>query len=204
MVLVCGLFGHSSVDLWRFEWSVDVKVEMGPYPDEDSIHDEQIIDVRIDRWDTWNMDSTLAHIILPMLKQLKETKHGCPLVDDEDVPHLPKYYPSSNERIQSDLFDSEEQDQFLWEQYETRWNWVIDEMIFAFDSLVGEGKEWEDQFWSGDVDLYFVGIDDSDFCKLKRGLNHTLDCDMEGMKKYADRIANGFRLFGKYYQGLWD
>ena len=44
------------------------------------------IEVRIDKYDTWNMDNTLAHIILPMLKQLKETKHGSPLVDDEDLP----------------------------------------------------------------------------------------------------------------------
>ena len=44
------------------------------------------IKVRIDKYDTWSMDNTLALIILPMLKQLKETKHGSPLVDDEDVP----------------------------------------------------------------------------------------------------------------------
>ena len=45
--------------------------------------------VKIDRWDTWSMDHTLAFIILPMLKQLKADKHGAPFVDDEDVPeHL--------------------------------------------------------------------------------------------------------------------
>ena len=32
--------------------------------------------VKIDRWDTWSMDSTLADIILPMLKQLQKDKHG--------------------------------------------------------------------------------------------------------------------------------
>ncbi len=32
------------------------------------------------------MDYTLSHIVVPMLKQLKETKHGAPFVDDEDVP----------------------------------------------------------------------------------------------------------------------
>ena len=32
------------------------------------------------------MDRTLAHIIIPMLKQLKETKHGSAMVDDEDLP----------------------------------------------------------------------------------------------------------------------
>ena len=51
--------------------------------------DKKRISVRIDRYDTWNMDYTLSHIILPMLKQLNETKHGAPYVDDEDVPeHL--------------------------------------------------------------------------------------------------------------------
>lgn len=34
--------------------------------------------VKIDKWDTWAMDGTLAKIILPMLIQLKETKHGYP------------------------------------------------------------------------------------------------------------------------------
>ena len=42
--------------------------------------------VKIDRWDTWSMDHTLAHIILPMLKQLDKEKHGAPYTNDEDVP----------------------------------------------------------------------------------------------------------------------
>jgi hypothetical protein len=44
--------------------------------------------VHIDRYDTWSMDHTLADIILPMLKQLKETKHGSPNVDDEMCPNI--------------------------------------------------------------------------------------------------------------------
>ena len=46
----------------------------------------RVVDVKIDYWDTWSMDSTLAPIILPMLKQLRDTKHGSPMVDMEDVP----------------------------------------------------------------------------------------------------------------------
>jgi len=49
--------------------------------------------VHIDEYDTWNMDSTLALIILPMLKQLKETKHGSANVENEDVP---EYLRSTN------------------------------------------------------------------------------------------------------------
>ena len=44
------------------------------------------IKVHIDKYDTWSMNNTLAHIILPMLKQLRDTKHGSQFVDDEDVP----------------------------------------------------------------------------------------------------------------------
>ena len=42
--------------------------------------------IKIDKYDTWSMDHTLAMIVLPMLKQLQATKHGAPNVDDEDVP----------------------------------------------------------------------------------------------------------------------
>ena len=44
------------------------------------------IKIRIDKYDTWSMDHTLGMIILPMLKQLRDTKHGSPLVDSKDVP----------------------------------------------------------------------------------------------------------------------
>ena len=34
------------------------------------------VQVHIDKYDTWNMNQTLAHIIHPMLIQLRDTKHG--------------------------------------------------------------------------------------------------------------------------------
>ena len=61
-----------------------MKVYIGRYPKDPN--KEQKVNVQIDKWDTWNMDATLAHIIVPMLKQLKATKHGAPYVADEDVP----------------------------------------------------------------------------------------------------------------------
>ncbi len=36
------------------------------------------------------------------------------------------------------------------------------------------------------------------------GPNHTYKLDFEGMQEVQKRITNGFRLFGKYYEGLWD
>jgi len=29
-------------------------------------------------------------------------------------------------------------------------------------------------------------------------------CDSEGMKAHQKRMSNGFQLFGKYYEALWD
>ena len=40
--------------------------------------------------------------------------------------------------------------------------------------------------------------------EMLEGPNHTYKVDQKGMKKYRDRVANGFRLFGKYYDHLWD
>jgi hypothetical protein len=141
---------------------------------------ERTIKVHIDRWDTWSMDETLAHIILPMLIQLKETTHGAPYVDDKDVPkHL---------RGTTDEFHFE------------RWDWVLDEMIFAFES---KNEEWEDQFYSGERDLIYAQQEDG-FVKIEHGPNHTLEVDKVGREEYQKRITNGFRLFGKYYENLWD
>jgi len=43
----------------------------------DTIH-PHVEYIHIDKYDTYSMDTTLAKIILPMLKQLKATKHGIP------------------------------------------------------------------------------------------------------------------------------
>ena len=57
---------------------------------------KQKVSIKIDKWDTWGMDYTLALIILPMIKQLQDTKHGSPIVDLEDVPE--ELRPSSEEK----------------------------------------------------------------------------------------------------------
>ncbi len=72
-----------------------MKVKIGPYPTHRWYHNflyklgiknEPKVSVHIDDFDTWSMDHTLAPIILPMLVQLQETKHGAPMVEMLDVP----------------------------------------------------------------------------------------------------------------------
>lgn len=88
---------------------------------------ERKIKIQIDRWDTWSMDHTLSMIVVPMLEQLRDTKHGSPFVDDEDVPEELRSYnsPGENEWDTDGLFHE-------------RWKWVINEMIFAHTAILDE------------------------------------------------------------------
>lgn len=163
---------------------------------------EQKVKVSLDPWDTWSMDSTLGYIVLPMLKQLKATKHGGPMVDAEDVPEHLRPTEEDLEKMKKDGSTDE--------HFFERWEWVMDEMIFAFESL---HNDWEEQFYSGEVDFETVPVDsagnevdreDADFFRMDKGPNDTFEIDWDGMKAYQARISNGFRLFGKYFQNLWD
>lgn len=152
------------------------------------------VEVHIDRWDTWNMETTLGYIIRPMLKQLNENKHGAPFVDDEDVP----------EELRSTSAPPKENDWDTDDNHFKRWDWVMEEMIFAFESLSGgENEDWEEQFESGVYDLKWIKQEDGNF-RMTKGLDHTAETDWDARKAYGERIQNGFRLFGKYYQSLWD
>ena len=153
---------------------------------------KQKIDVRIDPWDTWSMDHTLAHIVVPMLLQLKETKHGAPYVDPEDVPA--ELQPKKLTKKQK---DNGETDSTHFE----RWDWVLDEMIFAFDSK--RQDNWEEQFYSGEHDVYFEDTGNG-LSEMKRGPKDTFKVDREGRDAYQQRMSNGFRLFGKYFGSLWN
>ena len=126
---------------------------------------KQKVKIRIDKQDTWSMDHTLAPIILPMLVQLKETKHGAPYVDPKDVPK--ELQPKKQTKKQK---DNGETDSTHFE----RWDWVLDEMIYAFD------------------------------CKANKDDVYMRFEDREEINKEQERISNGFRLFGKYYEALWD
>lgn len=149
--------------------------------------------VHIDRWDTWSMDITLGYIIRPMLLQLKERKQGAPFVDDEDVP---EHLRSTNAPPKENEWDTDD-------NHFNRWDYVLDEMIFAFESIEGgANQDWEDQFTTGEYDYHFKKQDD-DTSLMVQGPNHTAKTDWDGQKVYAKRVSNGFRLFGKYYESLW-
>lgn len=166
------------------------------------VHPEQRVKVVIHDYDVWSMDTTLAHIVVPMLKLLKEKKYGSPMIDLKDVP---KELRPTKKEIEKFNEDGETDPKFF-----KRWDWIMDEMIFAFESRL---IDWEDRFYSGEHDVITVPVDDNGnevpedeatLFEWRKGPNDTFEVDRKGLDEYQKRIDNGFRLFGKYYLSLWD
>ncbi len=111
----------------------------------------QDVFVKIDHWDTWSLDVTLAHVISPALHSFRDGMVGYKVLDKEDLP---------------DEFKDETIDGNL----EKGWQWALDEMIFSFDFIKSD-KRWD------------LGNPEHD--------------------ETWDRVNNGLRLFGKYYNALW-
>lgn len=113
------------------------------------------IKVKIDYWDTYSLDHTLAVIIAPCLRALRDHTLSSGFVDNSDVPR--KLWRPKDAELGG------EDDPHLHD----RWHHVMDEMIFAFEMIAKDDFGFETE---------------------------------ENNK----RVKNGLRLFGKYYQSLWN
>ena len=149
---------------------------------------EPKIKVRIDKWDTWSMDHTIAPIILPMLVQLKATKHGAPNVDTADVP--------KELRATKKQLDAYGKKGDVDPHHFKRWDWVLDEMIWAFEQKCRDD-------WAGDYYEYRELGPEEDKGDNLFGLKLVWE-DREGQQAHQLRMTNGFKLFGKYFEHLWD
>ena len=76
-------------------------------------------------------------------------------------------------------------------------------MIWAFTKIVDD-ENWKNEFYSGEHDIQFKPVEGSDCSEMVRGPKDTFKADYEGIAKVEERIQNGLRLFGTYYQNLWD
>ena len=103
------------------KWSGKMKAHIGPWVNEG----ERDISIELDKWDSWNVDYTLAVIAAPLLRQLRSESHSYGCVDSADVP--------ADVPTCEDLGTVES------------WHWVMDEMIWAFTSVTSESD--------GDTDI---------------------------------------------------
>lgn len=150
--------------------------------------------VKIDYWDSWSTDHTLSPIILPLLKQLQATKHGFGMIADEDVPkELRSIYALPKETWEWD------------NNAEKRYDWVLNEMIWAFEQLCDDKSE--DKFWITKPEMDWEHMTEP-FAEgeVSREVKWTVEgkLDHEGLKAHNERIDRGLTLFGKYFRTLWD
>lgn len=150
------------------------------------------VKIKINNYDLWNVDWTLAIIILPLLKEFKKLGNSYPLVDDCDVPT----------ELKSTSCIKPEDEHYFDSNAENRWNWVMEEMIWTFEQLQPD-YDYEAQYYSGESDLYFERIEGTEYSELKHSPNDTFKINREGLQKHKERINNGLRLFGKYFRSLW-
>ena len=73
---------------------------------------------------------------------------------------------------------------------EQEWDEILDEMIWAFEQKCRD--DWES-------DYYEYEDDNTERFGLKLVWE-----DRAGAKAHQERMSNGFKLFGKYYENLWD
>lgn len=143
-------------------------------------------EVKLDPSDTWDTDWTIATITLPLLVQLKLSKHGAPFTDDEDVPEELR---STNVPPKQNEFDTDE-------NHFKRWDWIMDEMIWGMQEIANHcaNEPVVFKFTENGANPGTKDFLSSREIPGARDLN----------KAYLDRLSNSTKLFGKYFRNLWD
>lgn len=177
-----------------------MKVNIGPFPKSGN----RKILVQVDRHDSYNVDSTLAYIILPVLHQLKNTMHGVPGefadVGGEDY----------NSQLCFDFYSETHNEAF--ELSCKKWNEILDKMIWSFQQIVFD--DYEKLYRHGDAEYDWAESDheypnpisgkmEKTFTLVDKNPNDHWH-DFVGQQLHEQRIQEGLELFGKYYRNLWD
>lgn len=177
-----------------------MKVNIGNF----SPRNGQKIDVRIDYWDTFGLDHTLAHIILPALIQLRASKHGIPCEFGD---------------VGGEQYGSQSSFDFYQETYNEafsegakRWDVIMDKMIWSFQQIAV--CDYDDQYHHGKPRYSWKKTGEKILNPLTGNMEETSQMidenpgehwfDADGQMLHEERIQEGLDLFGKYYRNLWD
>jgi len=144
--------------------------------------------IKIDPWDAWSLQHTLSPIILPILQELKRVKHGAPFIADEDVPKRLRVGAKGTDNSDVHKLFEDNNNTFF-----ERYDYILDEMIWTFTQLSMDDHEAP----------FYVHTEANKEPNLNKSVRK-LKVDRKGLAAHNARIANGLRLFGKYYRALWD
>ncbi len=140
---------------------------------------KRVVYTKIDDYDVWNLDNTLAQVILPALKEYRKITFAIPS-NIHDTAGLP--YPTETD-----------------EEYEIalkKWHETLDKMIWSFEQIT---SDYEQQFYSVEGEIADPIFKDG---QLNWKTKPTIDFD--ALKHHDKKIQEGLDLFGKYYRNLWD
>jgi len=177
-----------------------MKVKLGNYK-KDSTRN---VDVEIEKFDTYSLDHTLAHIILPALLQLKVSKMGIPAefadaggADYDNQDSFDFYKETHNE-----AFDEKCKE----------WDEVLDKMIWSFQQILLD--DYEKKYHHGEPQYNWVKGEYTYTDPVTGKVEDTFQMvdtnpdehwyDSVGHQEHEKRIQEGLELFGKYYRHLWD
>jgi len=138
--------------------------------------------VKIGDQATWNMFTTLAIIILPMLKQLKATKIGSPMVG--------KHFDQVSNSSQGSFKFYAEGDNSAWDAGHKAWSDILDEMIWAFEQLQPDFDGYT-QFYKGESEIDFAKYpEDEGKSNIPLRWKKKSEIDLEGLRAYDLRIIS--------------
>jgi len=173
-----------------------MKINIGPYPDNE--HDDRVIEITIDEYDCYDLDVTLAMVILEGLKKFKaESRLGYPaqLYDETSFGDENGQLSFSGEG-----FDISDKAQY--EYMMNYWDSILDKMIWSFEQIIDPNST--DSFFKQKPKFNTYTVDDMLVHEPEiHELGHT-SIDMAGLAAHNKRVNEGLLLFAKYFQSLWD
>ena len=163
---------------------------------------ERKIEVIIEQWDTYSMDHTAALIILPLLLQLKQTKHGV---------HSGLVTRTGGDMDNNLCFDFIAEDEnAVFDKLCDQWDEILDKMIWSFQQLVDDS--YDSKYHHGHMKLGWkpIEITNPTTGNVEKAYEMVDEnpgehwYDHVGHQLHEERIQEGLELFGKYYRNLWD
>lgn len=131
------------------------------------LHTEPIKIVHVTDRDLWSADNLMATVIVQVLKKYRATdRQGAPYVRLFDVPD--DLLPTTLEEFENQL-DGDADTKFF-----KRWDYVIDEMIYAFEYITKNN----DSHIEDENDIYYSNAQNRERCN------------------------NGLMLFARYFQNI--
>lgn len=128
------------------------------------------------------MDNTLAHIIVPMLIQLKASKPGFPSsIIDDDIESDENGLTNAGYRKACEV-----------------WSLTLDKMIWSFKQVITDDLE---SFMIVEGELEIVkssGVSTTTRWKTEPVVNEN------AYQAYLEHVQEGLDLFGKHYRSLWE